>query len=146
MNVSTLLFVILVTVAAVVTGGCIGQDTSLSAEEQAQVRSYSDPITDNLLLALNENNYTQYSRDFSSAMSALDIATFEQNRAMILSKIGRYVARGDATVTRNGEYVAASYRADFEQETGVDIRVIFKESDPSHQIYGLWFNSPKLRS
>ncbi len=79
-------------------------------------------------------------------MSALNITVFEQNRAMILSKIGLYVARGEATVSRNGDYVTASYRADFEQETGVDIRVIFKENDLSHQIYGLWFNSPKLRS
>ncbi len=146
MKFSTLLFMILVTIAVVMIGGCIGQDTALSAEEQAQVRSYSDPITDNLLLALNENNYTRYSRDFSKEMSALNITMFEQNRAMILSKIGLYVARGEATVTRNGDYIAASYRADFEQETGVDIRVIFKETDPSHQIYGLWFNSPKLRS
>ncbi len=53
MKFSTLLFMILVTIAVVMMGGCIGQDAALSAEEQAQVRTYSDPIADNLLLALN---------------------------------------------------------------------------------------------
>jgi hypothetical protein len=138
---------ILIVIAASAAGGCIGQDSTLSAEEQEAVRMYADPITDNLLEGFNQNNYTQYSRDFSSEMrSALDAPAFEQNRALIVSKIGLYLGRGEAVVTRSGDYLAANYRADFEQEQVVDIRVVFRTNDEFHRIYGLWFNSPKLRS
>jgi hypothetical protein len=138
---------ILAGVLMVFASGCISQDTTLPPEEQAAIRAYADPITDNLLQGFNDNNYTLYSRDFSSEMKqGLDAAAFEQNRALILSKIGLYMARGEPLITQNGDYLAANYKADFEQEQAVDVRVIFKKGDDAHQVYGLWFNSPKLRS
>jgi hypothetical protein len=147
MKFSVILTLMFMVIGAATTGGCIGEDTTLTAEEQEAVHAYAGPITDNLLEGLNQNNYTLYSRDFSNEMiSALDAVAFEQNRALIVSKIGLYIARGEAVVTRSGDYLAANYKADFEQEAGVDIRVVFKRDDESHRIYGLWFNSPKLRS
>jgi hypothetical protein len=147
MKFSAVLLLFLIAITAIGAGGCIGQDTTLSPEEQVQVRAYANPITDSLMKGFNEDNYSLYSRDFSSDMkSALDAVAFEQNRALIKSKIGLYLSRGEAVVTRSGNYLAANYKADFEQEQGVDVRVVFKTGDASHQIYGLWFNSPKLRS
>ncbi len=135
------------TVLVVGICGCIGQQAALSPEEQTQVRAFADPIVDNLLEGFNHQNYTQYSRDFSSEMkNSLDESAFEETYSQIVSKIGLYVGRGEAIVTQNGDFVAANYRADFDQEQGVEIRVVFKQGDESHQIYGLWFNSPKLRS
>jgi hypothetical protein len=147
MKFAIILALTLMAIAGVAACGCSGQDTTLSAEEQVQVRAYADPITDNLLEGFNQDNYTRYSRNFSSEVkSALDAAAFEQNRALIVSKIGLYIARGEASVTQSGDYLAANYKVDFAQERGVDVRVVFKKGDESHQIYGLWFNSPKLRS
>jgi isocitrate dehydrogenase kinase/phosphatase len=147
MKFSVLLLLFLIAIIAIGAVGCIRQETTLPTEEQAQVRAYADPITDSLMRGFNEDNYSLYSRDFSSDMkSALDAATFEQNQALIKSKIGLYLSRVEAVVTRSGDYLAANYKADFEQEQGVDVRVVFKTDDASHQIYGLWFNSPKLRS
>ena len=39
-----------------------------------------------------------------------------------------------------------AFRAKFEQEDGVALRFVFKKDDPSHQLQGLWFTSPMLRS
>jgi hypothetical protein len=142
-----LLFVILAAMFAVVACGCLNVELPVSEEEQAQVVAFANPITDNLLQGFNQGNYTMYSRDFSSEMKqALDVTDFEQNRALIISKIGLPVSRGEPVVTQIGEYLAVNYKSDFEHEQGVDVRVVFKKGDESHQIYGLWFNSPKLRS
>jgi hypothetical protein len=141
------LILLLTGTIAICACGCLSQEMPLSPEEQAQVVAYANPITDNLMEGFNQNNYTQYSRDFSTEMKkALDVTMFEQNRALILSKIGHYVSRGEPFVTESGDFLAVNYKADFEQEQGVDIRVVFRKGDESHQIYGLWFNSPKLRS
>lgn len=141
------LILILAGMIAICACGCINQEVPLPPEEQAQVIEYANPITDNLLEGFNQNNYTQYSRDFSTEMSqALGKTEFEQNRALILSKIGSYVSRGNPVVTESGDFLVVNYKADFEQEQGVDIRVVFHKGDESHQMYGLWFNSPKLRS
>jgi hypothetical protein len=133
-------------ILAVSVSGCIGQETVLSGEEAAEVLAYAEPVTENLLDALNEGNYTAYSRDFSTEMKeAIDEAAFEQNREFIISRIGLYEARGNPVVTEAGDYVAVTYQAKFEREDGVVLRFVFKEDDPTHRLHGLWFNSPMLR-
>ncbi|WP_243669571.1 DUF3887 domain-containing protein [Methanoculleus chikugoensis] len=142
------LLAVLVVLAAVSICGCMGQETVLSGEEAAEVLVYADPIAENVMQGFNEGNYTVYSRDFSPEMKqALDEAAFEQNREEVTSRIGLYESRSDPVVTETGDYIAVTYRAKFEQEDGVALRFVFLEGDASHQLHGLWFNSPpKLRS
>jgi len=141
------LLLILAAVIMLCFCGCISPEMPLSPEDQAHVIAFANPITDNLLDGFNQNNYTQYSRDFSSEMKkGLDEKVFEQNRALVVSKIGSSVSRGDPVVTGSGEFLVVNYKADFEQEQGVDVRVVFRKGDDTHQVYGFWFNSPKLRS
>ncbi len=141
------LLLILAAVIMLCSSGCISPEMPLSPEDQAQVIAFANPITGNLLDGFNKDNYTQYSRDFSSEMkTALDEKAFELNRALVISKIGSFVSRGDPVVTGSREYLVVNYKADFEQEQGVDVRVVFRNGDDTHQVYGLWFNSPKLRS
>mgnify|MGYP000890130152 CR=1 FL=1 len=95
----------------------------------------------------DEGNYTMYSRDFGPEMKqALDEAAFERNRESVTSRIGLYESRREPAVTETGEFIAVTYKAAFEREDGVALRFVFKQGDESHQLYGLWFNSPMLRS
>jgi len=148
MNLSRIpLLAALLILAAVAASGCMSQETVVSDEEAAQVLAYAEPIADNLMQGFNEGNYTKYSRDFGPEMrQALDEAAFEQNREFVTSRIGLYESRSDPVVTETGEFIAVTYSAKFEQEDGVALRFVFKKDDPSHQLQGLWFNSPKLRS
>ncbi|NLZ29653.1 MAG: DUF3887 domain-containing protein [Methanomicrobiales archaeon] len=137
----------LILLLAVSACGCMDRESAIAGEEAAQVLSYADPIAENLLTGLNEDNYTTYSRDFSPEMrQELDRASFEQSREFVTSRIGLYESKSDPVVTEAGDYVAVTYKAEFEQESGVDVRFVFKKDDASHQLQGLWFNSPKLRS
>lgn len=138
---------VLVVLAAVLACGCTGQETVVSGEEAAQVLAYAEPIADNVMQGFNEGNYTMYSRDFSPEMKrGLDAAAFERNREFVTSRIGLYESRSDPVVTDTGEYIAVNYKAKFEGEDGVALRFVFRKGDESHQLHGLWFNSPKLRS
>lgn len=138
---------ILVVFAAVLACGCMSQETVVSGDEAAQVLAYADPIADNVMQGFNEGNYTTYSRDFGPEMrQALDEAAFEQNREFVTSRVGLYESRGEPVVTETGEYIAVTYKAAFEREDGVALRFVFKKGDESHQLSGLWFNSPMLRS
>ncbi len=141
------LILLLAGIIAISSCGCVSREVPLPPEEQAAIIAFADPVTENLIQGFSENNYTQYSRDFSIEMrEGLDERVFEKNRDMILSKIGPYVSRGDPVVTGSGEYLIVRYPGEFVQEKDVEIRVVFRKGDDSHQVYGLWFNSPKLRS
>jgi len=136
-----------VVLAAVFACGCTSQETVLSGEEAAEVLAYADPVADNVMQGFNEGNYTMYSRDFGPEMKqALDEAAFERNRESVTSRIGLYESRREPAVTETGEFIAVTYKAAFEREDGVALRFVFKQGDESHQLYGLWFNSPMMRS
>ena len=133
--------------AAAAACGCMSQETVVSDDVKAEVLAYADPIADNLMQGFNEGNYTMYSRDFSTEMKqGLGEAAFEQNREFVTSRIGLYESRGEPVVTETGEHITVNYRAKFEREDGVALRFVFQKGDPSHRLYGLWFNSPMLRS
>jgi hypothetical protein len=148
MNLSPILILaVLAVLAGVCVCGCTSQGVVVSDQERAAVIAYADPIADNLLQGFNENNYTMYSRDFGPEMkAALDEAAFEQNREFVVSRIGLYESRGSPVVTKSGEFIAVSYPAKFEKEAGVNVRLVFRMGDESHQLSGLWFQSPKLNS
>jgi hypothetical protein len=148
MNLSPLqILAALAVLAGVCVCGCTSQGVVVSDQERAVVLAYADPIADNLLQGFNENNYTMYSRDFGPEMkAALDEAVFEQNREFVVSRIGLYESRGTPVVTKSGEFIAVNYPAKFEKEDGVNVRLVFRIGDESHQLSGLWFQSPELNS
>ncbi len=118
---------VLVILAVVCACGCISQETVVSDKEKARVLEYADPIADNVLLGFGEGNYTMY-------------------REFVTSRLGLYVSRDNPVVTERGEYITVTYRANFEREDGVSLRFVFRKGDESHQLSGLWFDSPMLRS
>ena len=63
MNHKTLTFFVVVgALAAVRCAGCLSQNQV----DIEQVRTYADPITENILVAMNEDNYTKYSEHFDA--------------------------------------------------------------------------------
>jgi len=135
----------LAVIAGVCVCGCTSQEIVVPDEERTAVLVYADPIADNLLQGFNEDNYTMYSRDFGPEMkAALDEAAFVQNRDFVISRIGLYESRGTPVVTETGEFIAVNYPATFERGDGVNVRLVFRKGDESHQLSGLWFQSPEL--
>ncbi len=109
------------------------------------VLTFAEPKTENLLAGFNAGDYAIFARDFDTTMRQAETeAVFTQTRAAILSKIGKYVSRQVTSVLKQDKFIVVVYNGRFENEEGVTIRLVFTPDD-SHQITGLWFDSPKLR-
>lgn len=112
-----------------------------------QVRKYADPITENILLGMNEVNYTKYSEHFDQTMkNAMSEAVFNETNAIIKSKIGDYVSKEFWKVESKDQFTIAYYKAKFAQEPeDVIVKVVFQEIMGEMKVSGLWLDSPKLR-
>jgi hypothetical protein len=131
-------------IAVLFVGGCLNQ-TPVDVD---QVRSYADPITENILIATNEGNYTKYSEHFDATMkNALPESVFLETNAMIKAKIGTYVSKEFWKVESKNQYIIVYYKATFTQEPAdVIVKIVFQELEGEMKVSGLWFDSPKLRS
>ena len=138
------LLVMIVCFLLVLGGGCAKQtEVPLDKEE---VLAYADPITDNLLAGFNEGDYGKFSRDFDEQMkNGLTEPVFKQTREQITSKIGLYQSRTVSRVEKEGPATVVVYAAEFEKESGVEVKVVFQKYGERNLVSGLWFNSPKLR-
>lgn len=138
-------FIAVVALAGVVLcAGCLNQDQV----DIEQVRAYADPVTENILVAMNENSYTKYSEHFDATMkNALPEAVFHENNALITSKIGTYVSKEFWKVESKNQYTTVYYKATFTQEPDdVIVKVVFQEIEGEMKVSGLWLDSPKLRA
>ncbi len=118
--------------------------------DELSLRIYADPMTENLLLAFENGDYAEFSRDFDDAMkNALNLAGFQQLRSQFDSKIGDYVSGSKTFIKgeRAGNYIIAYYRASYTSEpAGVAVKVVFTSDNGPAKVTGLWFSSPKLTS
>ena len=143
-NRSKAAFIAAVAVVTMVLGaGCVQQNQV----DVAQVRTYADPITENILIAMNEGNYTKYSEHFDATMkNALPEAVFHENNKLITSKIGIYISKEFWKAESQNQYIIVYYKATFTQEPDdVIVKVVFQEIVGETKVSGLWMDSPKLR-
>jgi hypothetical protein len=134
---------IVVLTGVVLLAGCL----SRNQVDIEQVHTYADPITENILVAMNEGNYTKYSEHFDATMkNALPEPVFRENNALIQSKIGTYISKEYWKVESKNQYTTVYYKATFTQEPDdVIVKVVFQEIAGETKVSGLWLDSPKLR-
>jgi len=121
--------------------------TSQPRVDVNQVRSYADPIAENILTAINTDDYVKYSENFDDVMkSAIPEALFRQTNAAIKAKIGEYISKEFWKIDTQNQYTIVYYKARFTQESAdVTVQVAFHEVSGKHLVSGLWLNSPNLR-
>lgn len=136
-------------IIVVIAGGVfilINQGTKPNEDEIEQIRSYADPITENILLAINEDDYIKYSEHFSEKMkNALPEPVFKESNILIKSKISDYLSKEFWKIEKQGLYTIVYYKARFSQEPEAVVKVVFQEVGDKILVAGLWFDSPKLR-
>jgi len=141
--------IVLFILVALVTISIIGCTPKV---DNNAVRAYADDPTEKMLLAYNEDNYAQYIQNTDDQFkAAVSEDKMKQGNQAVRDKIGNYVTGSkqytDAvkTTQNNLKYVAVRYTAKFTNETGdVVITMVFDDNE-SHQVGGIFFNSPKLR-
>jgi hypothetical protein len=138
----TLLIVLAVLLAGILSSCGGSKETVLSGEERDSVLAYSEAKTDNLMAGLNAGDYAVFSRDFEQDMlNAMPQSGFEKMKKGRDAKLGSYLSRqvNKVTLSESGKFVAVIYNAVFEKDGAVSMRVVFRADDP-HQVSGLWFN------
>ncbi len=140
---------VLFILVALVTMSVIG---CAQKADNSAVRAYADDPTEKMLLAYNEDNYAQYIQNTDDQFkAAVSEDKMKQGNQAVRDKIGNYVPGSkqytDAVKTTQNSlnYIAVRYTAKFTNETGdVVITMVFDDNE-SHQVGGIFFNSPKLR-
>lgn len=134
------------TVLTIILAGCTGTPTAIEGAEREAILAYSEPMADNELSALNNNDYEAFIKDYDEKMREVTTENrFADLYATISAKLGEYLSREITTVTAVGdEAILIIYTAKFEKEEGVIIKLVF-QPEGEHLITGLWFDSPKLR-
>ncbi|MFZ5881057.1 MAG: DUF3887 domain-containing protein [Chloroflexota bacterium] len=132
--------ILLVAVLFGLLAGCAPQETTLTGDEQDAVLAFSEPKTDNLLAGMNANDYDVFSADFDQDMlNAMTPAQFDTLKKDRDAKLGLYVSREVSSVVQQGDFYIVIYKAVFEKDPDVIVRVVFRIADPQ-QVSGLWFN------
>jgi hypothetical protein len=124
--------------------GCASGTSTPSASD---VRSYADPAAENILVSLDKNDYTGFSKDFGpAAQSALTATTFPTIHNQIKSVAGDYESKVFLSSQAQGDAVTASYVGHFSTEpAGVIVTVSFQTVNGTRKVSGLNFDSPRLR-
>lgn len=127
---------------SVTISGCFAQQPPVDA-----TKTYADPMTENMLLAMNEDNYARFSQDFDGQMkNTLNETQYNNTIPAIKAKIGNYLSKEFVAAENKDGYTMVMYKAKFSEESGdVTVRSIFSEKNGKRYVSGLWLDSPKLR-
>lgn len=101
-------------------------------------------ITENMLTAINNDDYAAFSRDLSAGMlSTFTPDQFDQLRDLLLGASGNFVSMGTPTLSNSQGYAIYRIQCPYEKEDVV-VTVTFKVG--GDQVEGLFFDSPNLRA
>jgi hypothetical protein len=111
---------------------------------------YARAMTENILLAINNDDYALYSKNLDSAMKqAMTQQAFDQVQSTIATKVGSYEPGSIQFVQAISQdpYIAVIYSSKFTNEQdNVTVTISFHTVDGNDLVGGLYFNSPKLRN
>ena len=95
-----------------------------------KVAPYADPATENILIAMNNEDYASFSKDFSDTMkSELSEDVFAD-----------FLAKNLTGVNIENGLTTAIYKINFESMEDVALEVVFQKIDDKMMVVGLWFN------
>jgi len=126
----------------IILPGCSAQEIPL-----AEVKQYADPITENILMAMNEDNYSRFSQDFDEQMkNGLDEIKYYKTIPGMKNKIGQYISKELVFFEKKDQFLVVTYKAKFSDESGdVTVRSVFSDRNGKKYISGFWMDSQKLR-
>ena len=108
-----------------------------------QIRLYTDPAAENILVSLNDNNYEGFSRDFNPTMvTTINTESFNRLYDLIRNRAGDYQSMEFENAIMQDSNIIVRYLAQYSGEpAGVWITISF---DSGQQVAGLFFNSPGI--
>lgn len=117
--------------------GCLpAQKAGLSNQQVAS-------LTENILKALDQNNYPAFTHDFSPQMkSAFTQAKFSQLRSLLYNASGNFIYMNEPSLSNNQGYAIYRFPSKYANET-VTVTITFVIG--GQEVEGLFFDSANLR-
>lgn len=115
-----------------------------------EVISFADGAAENILIAINDQDYESYSMDLNDAMlEAVSEQEFMKFSDYMKNTVGEYIQGSKeylSSAIQSGVNIVA-YTADYTEETEdvIITIVVSKSNKDTYEISGTLFNSPKLR-
>lgn len=111
-----------------------------------EIAKFADPIVENLVIRLNNENYILFSKDFNPKMKeAMTEAKYKEMLTTIKSKYGDYISKEFLNAEINDNYIIVSYKGKFSLEKDIKlIRVILVHENSQTYVAGFWLNTLKL--
>jgi hypothetical protein len=123
---------------SILATGCAAPKPAALTDEEVLV------VTQNVLTALDANDYAAFTRDYSPDMlAAYTEDKFTQLRDLLQSASGKFVSTGKVSLSNNKGYAVYRIICKYEREDVV-VTIVFKVA--GKQIEGLFFDSPNLRT
>jgi len=124
-----------------------GCSSKTSPNIQTDIQFSADPIANNILMSLNNNDYAGFSKDFDQTMkNTLNQTAFDKFYSQMKTEVGDY--QSDVFVsaaTQNGA-VTIQYIARYSKElAGVMMVLVLQMNKGTYEVQGLNFDSPNLR-
>lgn len=121
--------------------------TVLAACGGASEPDYASDIAENILTAINDDNYGQYSEFFTAEMKdKMPEKVVREINSVIKLEIGAYESKEFWKTENAGLYTSVYYKAKFSNEPDdVIVKVVFQKIEGKVYVAGLWLDSPKLR-
>ena len=104
-------------------------------------------IIENILTAMNEKKYVNYSRDFNDSMkSAYTKDVFKKNTGLLEENIGTYVSKTPDRIEKIQQHYVFYYNAKFTKAKGpVVVRLVLEKPENKLQVAFLSFEAPELK-
>jgi len=119
------------------TSGCSAPKPAGLTDEQVT------GLTENVLKALDANDFQSFTQDFSDQMNAaFSQGQFDTLRTMVQTASGKYISLDKPALTNNQGYAVYRFPAKYEQET-VYVTVTFLVG--GQKIEGFFLDSSNLR-
>ena len=100
-------------------------------------------MTENILKALDQNNYPSFTHDFSPQMkSAFTQAKFSQLRSTLYNASGNFIYMAEPSLSNNQGYAVYRFSSKYANET-VYVTITFLVG--GQKVEGLFFDSANLR-
>jgi hypothetical protein len=122
----------------IATSGCAKPQPAGLTDEQVGT------VVENILTAINANDYQKFTQDFSDAMkTAFPESQFTQLRNLLQQASGNYVSMGTPTLLNQNGYAVYRIPCKYEKE---DVIVTVTFAIGGDKVEGLFFDSTNLRS
>jgi hypothetical protein len=120
-----------------------GMSGCLPAKKAGLSNQQVGNVTENILKALDGNNYQSFTHDFSAQMkAAFTQEKFSQLRTMIYNASGNFIYMDEPSISNNQGYAIYRFPSKYANET-VTVTITFVIG--GQEVEGLYFDSANLR-